>query len=343
MNDLNPLHAVLDHSQRLRQVVDRLGYSSPETTWRGWHVAHCFNCKQGHVISTPPSALLRANVTGCKQCAGEARLQAVHLAAQSVGATCLSTRWEGEQALYSFKCSCGHQWQRRGRHVAKSPACPLCMRRAHSHRLRLQDGMDKIRQAAAARGGECLAHVYENSAHFYPFRCAKGHEWNAQGHEVLRGSWCKRCSWLQRSEQYLMPNGLERLHAIAASHGGECLSQGAYRGVGERYGFRCKQGHEWQALGKRVVRGGWCPLCANDKKRLTLETAQADARKRGGQCLSTAYTNNSTPMEWVCHRGHFWRAALATIRSNHWCPQCAIIARITNPKSKARLRYGLAA
>jgi hypothetical protein len=57
--------------------------------------------------------------------------------------------------------------------------------------------------------------------------------------------------------------------------------------------------------------------------KLSLAIAQEEARKRGGECLSTVYVNNITKMRWRCAKGHEWEAILGNIRGNGaWCPQC---------------------
>jgi len=107
----------------------------------------------------------------------------------------------------------------------------------------------------------------------------------------------------------------------------------------DRYQFCCWCGHEWDAIAESVCQGAWCQACARRKKRLSIEDARKAAHARGGQCLSTAYVNNSTKMSWLCDRGHVWQTAFAVVRTGKWCPTCANMARITNAKSKARQRY----
>ncbi len=58
-------------------------------------------------------------------------------------------------------------------------------------------------------------------------------------------------------------------------------------------------------------------------KPLSLRDLQEAARRRGGRCLSSAYVNSYTPLEWECARGHRWRAIPHSIRQGHWCKACA--------------------
>ncbi|MFP3339212.1 hypothetical protein R0J91_14635, partial [Micrococcus sp. SIMBA_131] len=46
------------------------------------------------------------------------------------------------------------------------------------------------------------------------------------------------------------------------------------------------------------------------------------ARGRGGECLSSEYINNSTPLEWKCSDGHVWEARPANVINGNWCHYC---------------------
>ncbi len=46
------------------------------------------------------------------------------------------------------------------------------------------------------------------------------------------------------------------------------------------------------------------------------------ALKRGGRCLSTKYTNNSTKLTWQCKEGHTWESCPYQLLRGTWCPEC---------------------
>lgn len=56
-------------------------------------------------------------------------------------------------------------------------------------------------------------------------------------------------------------------------------------------------------------------------KRKTLADMQNLAHSKGGECLSTEYTNNHTKLKWRCAAGHVWWANPHP--STAWCPVCA--------------------
>jgi hypothetical protein len=67
----------------------------------------------------------------------------------------------------------------------------------------------------------------------------------------------------------------------------------------------------------------FCSLqCQHQQRRHTIETCREAARKRGGECLSTEYTNNSKYLQWRCANGHEWEIPFANILAGNWCEEC---------------------
>jgi hypothetical protein len=60
-------------------------------------------------------------------------------------------------------------------------------------------------------------------------------------------------------------------------------------------------------------------------KKLTIELMQRWAFERGGECLSTTYVNQYTPLRWRCARGHEWSVRPSNIRQGTWCARCVQI------------------
>ena len=58
---------------------------------------------------------------------------------------------------------------------------------------------------------------------------------------------------------------------------------------------------------------------------VSLADCQRIAKERGGRCLSSAYINSRTYMEWECAKGHRWNAPARTVvKAHHWCRSCVI-------------------
>ncbi len=340
--DRAPLpHPILDRSVRTRQSADRWGFVCLDNEWQGREATYRFQCRDGHVFIKTFNALAQAPKGECPVCVRTRRANQWETLLRQSGLTCLESEWLGHSALHRFRCTGGHAWERSGGRALQNIHCPHCGRADGYIRKRLVDGLERLQQAAANRGGQCLSDHFAGVNHTYTFRCAKGHTWQANGGDVLRRTWCDLCARERKSQDYRLKDGLARLQAKASERGGQCLSA-VYHDARTRYRFRCGAGHEWETTGARVLRGVWCVACAYDSKRLTINDARQTAAERGGQCLSEAYQNTLTKLHWLCHRGHSWHAPLGNIRAGHWCPECAHIARITYRESKARTRYQVA-
>ncbi len=306
--------------------------------WMGTTHRYEFRCQQGHVFERTGSTYRHGGPKGCHACDAIDHMDHLHKLAAQEGVKCLDTDWRGTSEHYRFECSKGHAWSRVGASAQRNVRCPICMQRKRAVELMLPDGLLRLQQTAQSRGGQCLSTSYAGGYLTYEFRCKAQHQWQATGSDVLRGSWCLQCSHRQKSQAYLLPDGLKRLHELAQKKSGQCLAS-TYTGSAAKYEFVCAQGHRWEATGARIVRGAWCAQCFHAGKRLGIEVAREVAAQRGGQCLSEHYVSNTHHLEWMCDRGHVWKAGLANIRKNRWCPQCAIIATIRKPNSTALAKY----
>jgi hypothetical protein len=326
---------VLDHCKGARAKADAAGFTCLDRTWRGWHVHYRFRCQRGHTFTKVINGLVAAATPSCPQCQQDSRQEKLHALAQKAGVTCLETQWLGSHGMHRFTCPEGHTWQRSGRHALDHVGCPVCVTRRRISNQYHADGLERLKEMARRHGGQCLSERYEGVEHAYTFCCAAGHQWLATGMGVLANQWCRKCADIERGKKRRYADGLARLQAIAAEHGGRCLST-TYEGGQSLYNFRCRAGHVWEARGRKVLNGSWCFACVNEAKRLSLDDARQAAEARGGECLSTVYESATAKMQWLCHRGHAWSAALTTVRRGHWCPECAWLAMSTRARTRRK-------
>jgi hypothetical protein len=132
------------------------------------------------------------------------------------------------------------------------------------------------------------------------------------------------------------------LQTLARKKGGECLAH-AYLGSAEKHMFRCAEGHTWETEPRFIQKGHWCPICCYVKARLELETMQALALQKGGRCLSDAYVNCQTKLQFTCAQGHTFLQKPSVLRRGHWCRKCAqqkTRQTIANMGAFARARGG---
>ncbi len=171
---------------------------------------------------------------------------------------------------------------------------------------------------ARRRNGKCLSDVYVSNQDALTWQCAEGHIWKARPAQIKQGSWCSTCFYERRRL------GIEAMHAVARERGGRCLSD-VYVNISHKLRWQCKEGHEWDAVPTAINQGEWCPVCAINKRRLTMADMQRLARRHGGRCISKTYVNCAENLTWQCKEGHTWKAQYNYLRSTgHWCPQCRI-------------------
>lgn len=173
---------------------------------------------------------------------------------------------------------------------------------------------------AERRGGCCLSKRYKNTRTKIRWRCSAGHEWTSLPSSVKQGHWCDRCFDDKRR------GSIERIRAIAAERGGECLST-VYPNAKTLLRFRCVKGHIWNATGNTLLsQRSWCRRCAGKAKH-TLAAVRAVAKTRGGLCLSSRYDHALARLTWQCSAGHKWTAKYNSILRGSWCPHCSSYLR----------------
>jgi len=287
-----------------------------------------WECAEGHRWHAVPASV--KNGTWCSICA-KARtrvpLAEVQRAAIRLGGRCLSDNYVSGVTRLLFECAAGHRWQALPISVRRGHWCPRCM---HDGRRKTLEQMQAI---AASRGGQCLSDAYINQRQKLRWRCAAGHEWESSANAV-RDHWCPRC----RDERRRL--GIDLMRELAASHGGQCLSD-TYAGAHEHLEWQCAKGHRWRATPNGIRSGHWCPTC--NRKRYTVADMQALARSRGGECLSTTYVSVRVRLEWLCALGHAWWTAPMVVLNGSWCPQCAHLSQTrSETKRRRHLAMGVA-
>lgn len=191
--------------------------------------------------------------------------------------------------------------------------------------------IEQVQRIAAAWGGRCLSPEYLGIQKYLDFTCQHGHRWRRTPATLLLGLFCPECN--SRSNK-----ALQCQQDWAARRGWTCLSD-HFEHADAPLRWRCDQGHEWESSSKTVRAVKGCAACYRERRYHTLETMQQWARERGGVCVSTHYQNVNKKLIWQCHRGHLWLAQPCKIKLGSWCPQCARMARITKPDSKAWRKY----
>lgn len=188
------------------------------------------------------------------------------------------------------------------------------------------------------------------------WRCAKGHEWQAELKSRSRGAGCPVCS--NRAVQQNV-NDLGTTHPFLAAQwhpekNGESLPRDFAAGSGVKVWWRCELGHEWQAsIASRAGKGSNCPVCSgktvlagvNDLQSLFPELAEQWHPEKNAPLTAARVTPSSNRrVWWRCEQGHEWQASVASrSRCRSDCPFCSGKQTLPGFNDLASLHPALAA
>lgn len=166
-----------------------------------------WRCGEGHTWYTIPHSIKRGSwcrLCGFKRAAEKMRglrrtpgkpahtIEEMQALAKAKNGVCLSPVYENSKTKLLWRRAKGHEWEARGSHVREGHWCPKCGHEKLAALFALT--IDDMKKTAAEHGGECLSASYVNARQKLLWRCGKGHQWEAIGNSVRRGSWCPVCA-----------------------------------------------------------------------------------------------------------------------------------------------------
>jgi len=182
--------------------------------------------------------------------------------AHSRGGVCLSEQYINNNTPMLWKCIKNHEWSARltsvKNHNTWCPKCAIGNRRTRT--------IKDMRKFAEKKGGLCLATEYVNRRDPLEWQCKEGHKWKASAKDIIKGTWCRKCSTPGR--KCVIPS--QKIIPV--------------------------QGHimpeqEFTPIRRHDTQHRKC-----SQRRFNIDIANNIAQERGGKCLSTEYVNTDTPM-----------------------------------------------
>jgi Zn finger protein HypA/HybF involved in hydrogenase expression len=165
------------------------------------HASYRWKCKDTKHPAFEFPATSVAEGSWCPLCSGRTprTIENMRELAQEFNGTCLSRSYLGMNHKLSWKCgTCGLKWQSLPSNVVAGHWCPKCSRKNAAYKRR-KHTIEEMKIIARERGGECLSSKYipEGKLTWQCNDC--GHVWSALTNNVLRGSWCPKCSRSKRT------------------------------------------------------------------------------------------------------------------------------------------------
>jgi hypothetical protein len=249
--------------------------------------------------------------------------------AKKRGGKCLSEQYINTRTKVKWQCEKGHIWEALPNAIKRGQWCPICGKIRTANALR--SNIEEMQEIAKNNGGKCLSNEYIDDKTKLTWMCSKGHKWNSTPNNIKNGTWCPICS-VDVGPRKKMDKTYQLVKKIAKEKGGECLSI-TYEENHSKLRFRCKNGHKWDALPRRIKKGSWCPRCYAKKRReklakYTIDDLRRYAHSNGGECLSTELDGIRNPLVWKCRKGHVWKGnPYRMIYNDTWCMKCAGVER----------------
>lgn len=163
------------------------------------------------------------------------------------------------------------------------------------------------------------------------WRCEYGHVWVTSIATRTRGRGCPFCNhkMVLVGETDLVSTHPEIAKLWNYEKNKDTIPEQVSHGSHKKVWWRCANGHEWIDSVKNRVRISSCPYCSGRKvisgendfgtKCSELQGEWSPRNKKS--CFEYAVQSNQI-VEWVCKKGHTWRAAIYTRSRGDKCPYC---------------------
>lgn len=157
------------------------------------------------------------------------------------------------------------------------------------------------------------------------WKCPKGHLFQAPIQKrTLRGNNCQVCSNRKLVKGI---NDLKTTHPALAKEALGWDPSSIVAGSPKQMSWKCKEGHIWTAVVVSRKNGTGCPTCTNRKVEPgfnDLETLYPEiAIQAFGWDPKMITAGTHKKLEWICAKGHIWKAVVTSRIRGNGCPYCA--------------------
>lgn len=276
-----------------------------------------YHCALGHLnTKTIPCFNLTAV---CKVCSGRSpestRKRLIEYIAQK-GGTFDSNEYKNANTKITVTCRENHTWLALPAGLLYGQWCPRCSQRS------IEQAREQLEKIVHERCGSVNIDAYRGRKYKISFTCRQGHVWETTPGLVVKGRWCPRCSNCSKEEAQT-----KLLERVKTREGWVDID--AYVTNKTKILFKCKEGHEWSAVPKSIVKGSWCPKCGHrnaktksSKEEIIDRILKLTESKMGNVDVS-GYANYRSRLWFNCEQGHRWQTTVNKVFSGTWCPNCS--------------------
>lgn len=187
---------------------------------------------------------------------------------------------------------------------------------------------DQVKTYIESFGYTLLSEEYINNRLKLSLQCLNKHITNISFDNFNHG---KRCSICRNNERKLTTDYVSN---FINNEGFELLS--LFIDTKHIMDIKCPNGHIFKRSFNGFQQGYRCPVCANDKKRLTYEYVKGFIEVNGYKLISTNYINARDKLTIQCPNNHQFNSTFSNSKLGSRCPLCV---RITSKKEKEIVQY----
>ena len=234
-------------------------------------------------------------------------------------------------------CAKGHEWQASINGRAKGHKCPFC---SGNKVLQGYNDLQTVNPFLAEEwnceknGNFKPIDFTANSSKKVWWRCAEGHEWQAEICSRSKGHGCPYCAGLHpvKGESDLQTVNLFLAKEWNYDRNGTLKPSDVLPSSGKKVWWKCAKGHEWQAMIAHRSQGHGCPYCSGRyavKGENDLQTVNPTLANEWHYARNEALTpadvtpNSGRKVWWLCAKGHEWQATIIHRNNGRGCPECA--------------------
>src|SRR3989339_730113 len=310
----------------------------PGVTWKKvWWI-----CKKGHEWQAKEYKNVKI---GCPYCAGKKVCGDNSLAAVNPE---LAKEWSykknagltphdvtsGTEKKVWWKCKRKHEWKASVNKRNRGSGCHYCSSRRICKDNSLAAKNPKLAKEWHPIKNENLKpeNVFATTKRYFWWRCKKGHEWRAKCSSRSEGYGCPYCGGGKIcNENSLSTTNPKLAKEWHSTRNGNLTPGKVTLGSPVKAWWKCKKGHEWQAVINRRNRGNKCPYCSHlyVSSEFSLLTIKPKLAKewhptRNGELLpENVVPGTSRKAWWICKHGHEWQAIVVSRNKGHGCPYCS--------------------
>lgn len=205
----------LEYLKKYQTIAKNKGGKCLSTTYLNNSEELLFECKEGHEWAAVPSNIRSG--AWCPICYGikhsgsdyehtsEYFLKKYQNIAASKGGKCLSEIYINNSSKLTFECKNKHQWRSFPYNIFEGSWCNECyLLNIKTEKIKIVINtelsyIDRYKDIANQHDGKCISNEYKNNQTELSFICKMGHTWDAKPINILHGSWCKKCHYINCS------------------------------------------------------------------------------------------------------------------------------------------------